>query len=44
MGKHLDKIKRALEIRQKNTPDKSGYNKPGSMNKRKTGYAGKGKK
>ena len=44
MGKHLDKILRALEIRQKNTPDKSGYNKPGSMNKRKTGYVGRGKK
>lgn len=44
MGKHLDKILRALEIRRKNTPDKRGYNKPGSMNKKKTGYAGKGKK
>ena len=44
MGKHLDKVMRALEIRQKNAPDKRGYNKPGSMNKRKTGYAGRGKK
>lgn len=38
MGKHHDKVLKALEIRQKNTPDKLGYNKPGSMNKRKTGY------
>lgn len=40
MGKHHDKIAEALEIRQRNTPNKSGYNMPGSMNKRKTGYRG----
>lgn len=39
MGKHLDKVVEALQIRIKNTPDKPGFNKPGSMNKRKTGYA-----
>ena len=44
MGKHLDKILKALEIRQRNTPDKRGYNKPGSMNKKKTGYARSGKR
>lgn len=38
MGKHHDKIARALEIRQKNVPQKGGYNMPGSMNKKKTGY------
>lgn len=38
MGKHHDKILQALEIRQKNTPKDGGFNKPGSMNKRKTGY------
>jgi hypothetical protein len=42
MGKHLDKIKEALEIRIKNTPNKSGYNTPGSMNKKKTGYKKRG--
>lgn len=40
MGKHLDKIQRALEIRQSNTPKGDGYKKPGSMNKKKTGYRG----
>ena len=44
MGKHHDKILKQLEIRQKNTPDKSGFNKPGSMNKRKTGYPKRGKR
>ena len=44
MGKHLDKIMKALEIRQKNAPNDRGYNKPGSMNKKKTGYAGRGKR
>jgi hypothetical protein len=44
MGKHLEKILKALEIRQKTTPDKRGYNKPGSMNKKRTGYAKVGKK
>jgi hypothetical protein len=38
MGKHHDKVKEALEIRIKNTPNKTGFNTPGSMNKRKTGY------
>jgi hypothetical protein len=33
------KIKKALEIRQANTPKGPGYKKPGSMNKKKTGYA-----
>lgn len=41
MGKRHDKVLKALEIRQKNTPQKPGYNMPGSMNKRKTGYAKK---
>jgi hypothetical protein len=39
MGKHHDKVAQALEIRQKNTPKQQGYNTPGSMNPRKTGYA-----
>jgi hypothetical protein len=38
MGKHHDKIKEALEIRIRNTPKVNGFNTPGSMNKRKTGY------
>lgn len=42
MGKHHDKIKEALEIRIKNAPNKSGYNTPGSMNKKKTGYVKRG--
>lgn len=41
MGKHHDKIARALEIRIKNVPNKGGYNTPGSMNKKKTGYKSK---
>ena len=40
MGKHLDKIKKALEIRQATMPKGSGFKKPGSMNKKKTGYRG----
>ena len=46
MGKHLDKVLRALANRQAAMADikKSGYRKPGSMNKRKTGYARVGKK
>ena len=44
MGKHLDKILAALEIRKNNTPSGAGYHTAGSMNKRKTGYAGRGKK
>jgi len=39
VGKHHDKVLKALEIRQNNVPNKGGYNKPGSMNKKKTGYA-----
>jgi hypothetical protein len=44
MGKHHDKILEALEVRKKNVPSGNGYNTPGSMNKKKTGYAGKAKK
>jgi hypothetical protein len=40
MGKHHDKIKKALEQRIAATPNGSGYKKPGSMNKKKTGYRG----
>jgi hypothetical protein len=45
MGKHHDKIAAALEIRIATVPQdrsKSGraYKKPGSQNKRKTGYMG----
>jgi hypothetical protein len=40
MGKHHDKIQRALESRIATTPKGDGYKKPGSMNKRKTGYMG----
>lgn len=38
MGKHHDKIAKSLEIRKANTPNKPGFNTPGSMNKKKTGY------
>lgn len=38
MGKHQDKIAAALDWRIKNMPKGSGYKKPGSMNKKKTGY------
>ena len=38
MGKHLDKVKKALEQRIAATPNGAGYKKPGSMNKKKTGY------
>lgn len=44
MGKHHDKIVEALEARRAATPDKRGYHKPGSMNKKKTGYAKRSKK
>jgi hypothetical protein len=37
--KNQEKIKRALEIRIANMPKGSGFKKPGSMNKKKTGYA-----
>ena len=40
MGKHLDKIQKALAQRIAATPNGSGYKKPGSMNKKKTGYRG----
>lgn len=40
MGKHHDKIKKALEQRQAATPNGPAYKKPGSMNKKKTGYRG----
>jgi hypothetical protein len=40
MGKHLDKIQKALEQRIAGTPNGAGYKKPGSMNKKKTGYRG----
>ena len=43
MGKHHDKIAKALDKRIANVPNGSGFNKPGSMNKRKTGYAKRGK-
>ena len=33
------KVKRALEIRIANMPKGAGFKKPGSMNKKKTGYA-----
>ena len=39
MGKHLDKIQRALAQRQSGTYT-NGQKKPGSMNKKKTGYRG----
>lgn len=41
MGKHLEKVAKALEIRIRNVPNMAGYNKPGSMNKKKTGYVKK---
>ena len=39
MGKHHEKVLKALEIRKSHVPNNNGYNKPGSMNKKKTGYA-----
>ena len=40
---NFEKIKKALEQRQAGVPaGKSGYNKPGSMNKKKTGYPKRG--
>lgn len=44
MGKHLNKILAALEIRKATMPKGSGYRTPGSMNKKKTGYVKRGKK
>lgn len=43
MGKHHDKILERLEQRKAATPNKGGYNTPGSMNKKKTGYIKRGK-
>ena len=40
MGKHHDKIVKALELRIASMPKGSGFKKPGSMNKKKTGYRG----
>jgi hypothetical protein len=40
MTKRHDKIKKALEQRIAATPNGAGYKKPGSMNKKKTGYRG----
>jgi hypothetical protein len=40
MGKHHDKIKKALEQRIAATPNSAAFKKPGSMNKKKTGYRG----
>jgi hypothetical protein len=40
VGKHLDKIQAALLVRQAGTPQGAGFKKPGSMNKKKTGYMG----
>jgi hypothetical protein len=40
MGKHHDKIAKALEQRQAATPNGGEYKKPGSMNKKKTGFRG----
>lgn len=43
MGKHHDKIVKALEQRIAGVPaGKSGFRKPGSMNKKKTGYPRRG--
>jgi hypothetical protein len=39
MGKHLDKMERALKQRQSGTYT-NGQKKPGSMNIKKTGYRG----
>jgi hypothetical protein len=39
MGKNTEKIKKALEIRIATMPKGAGFKKPGSMNKKKTGYA-----
>lgn len=39
MGKHHDKIAKALQKRKETTPNKPGFKAPGSMNKKKTGYS-----
>ena len=38
--KHHDKIVKGLEARIASVPKGEGFTKPGSMNKKKTGYAG----
>lgn len=43
MGKHHDKVLERLEQRKAATPNKGGFNTPGSMNKKKTGYIKRGK-
>ena len=40
MSKHLDKIEKALRDRIASAPNGPGFKKPGSMNKKKTGYLG----
>jgi hypothetical protein len=40
MSKHLDKIEKALRDRIVSAPNGPGFKKPGSMNKKKTGYNG----
>ena len=39
-SKHLDKIEKALRDRIASAPNGPGFKKPGSMNKKKTGYLG----
>jgi hypothetical protein len=39
MTQKQKKVAKALEIRIANMPKGAGYKKPGSMNKKKTGYA-----
>ena len=40
MSKHLNKVQAALKDRIASAPNGPGYKKPGSMNKKKTGYLG----
>jgi hypothetical protein len=40
MAKQHNKISKALAQRIAATPNGAGYKKPGSMNKKKTGYRG----
>jgi hypothetical protein len=39
MTQKQKKVAKALEIRIANMPKGTGFKKPGSMNKKKTGYA-----
>lgn len=41
MGKHHDKVKAGLAGRIAATPNLRGFRKPGSMNKKKSGYGRK---